>query len=213
MATLKSQPKNEFNILNIPNGMSENEFFKRFANMLDVMEMSGYRYAWIFHDKDKYEDGTPKTPHVHLVLLGVKRVRLETNLYRIADAMGYSSIDEINTIQMGSCESVELSIQYLTHKNHPNKYQYDIAECHYDITEKDFIDYFNAEIDKEITARYLFDLVKDGYSDIEIMFKIGVGRYHLFKGAIADIRYALARTPNLTSEFLASVDKESEVKI
>lgn len=70
-------------------------------------------YAYINHDKDVNDDGTPKTPHVHLLIYSKDGIRLTA----LANYFNENTRIEIpvNTFS---------AFQYLTHENHPAKYQY-----------------------------------------------------------------------------------------
>lgn len=205
MSNLDTQCKSFNVVLNVPNNFSN--FEKSLEMLNESLSRNTMFYASIKHDKDTDKNGVLKTLHYHYVITCASRKRISTMLYFIADSLGYSdsSIDLINTIQVDKCDSVPLSIQYLIHKNNSDKYQYDSKDIVTNYSDKDLQDYLLFE-SQEITTRYLYDLIISGKSDVEIMFIIGVGRYHLFKGCISDIRYALRNTPNLIESFLESID-------
>lgn len=91
-------------------------------------------YAYILHDKDVKEDGTPKEPHTHIILHLRNAMTLNAvcNLFPSSqNTFGQIVYDKI------SC------VAYLNHRNALEKYQYDDA----DIISND-IDYFNRLTDK-----------------------------------------------------------------
>lgn len=75
------------------------------------------RYWLILHDKDKFDDGTDKKPHIHVVVeYGNKRdlssVKAEYKMLGMEERF----VDTCNKRAM---------IRYLIHKDNPEKYQYD----------------------------------------------------------------------------------------
>lgn len=78
-------------------------------------------YAYILHDKDKKPDGTPKPPHVHIM------VRFN-NPYKLSTIVGIFE----NLIPEQYFEGIKGrwgdALAYLTHSNAPEKHQYAPAE-------------------------------------------------------------------------------------
>ncbi len=79
-------------------------------------------YASIIHDKDTVSNGELKTKHLHLYGEKTSQIALKTLLNELCDKL---SIEQ-NQISIEKANNDFLPIQYLTHKNDPNKYQYDI---------------------------------------------------------------------------------------
>lgn len=207
MANLDTQCKSFNIVINMPFKFEScDDFEKVLVKFDDELSRQSMFYARIKHDCDLDNLGHHKTNHYHYVITCATRKRVSTMLYFIADSLGYSTTDELNTISVVKCDSVPLSIQYLIHKNNKDKFQYDIANIVTNYTPNELDDYMSQD-NKEITTRYLYDLIMQGRTDVEIMFIIGVGRYHLFKGAITDLRYAISRTPNSVESFVNSIDK------
>lgn len=73
------------------------------------------------HDKDLLDDGTPKKPHYHALLVFENAVRINTilEICRAINAPEYAQ-----QIRGGITSFYE----YLTHKNHPKKAQYSESE-------------------------------------------------------------------------------------
>lgn len=82
-------------------------------------------YAYILHDLDVTNEGEPKRAHVHVYAEMQVCRRLLTNLNELADALGYDtkqiSIEKASSNPTGF-------IQYLIHKNNPEKHQYHESE-------------------------------------------------------------------------------------
>ena len=110
-------------VIDKPKSYSIDEFNKHLIYLNEELDKAGYYYACLLHDKDTDKDGNPKTLHIHYVIWGEKRTRLITMLWRLV-AMAQFEDYMFTCIQIDVCDSIPKSVQYLTHKNHPNKYQY-----------------------------------------------------------------------------------------
>ena len=97
-----------------------NEDYKKFtrAEIREICESINAEYAFIYHDKDKNPDGTPKTPHWHINI----RLKDSRDFKTFANYFGVTE-NNVNKIK-----SYPRSLQYLTHRNAPHKYQYDLSE-------------------------------------------------------------------------------------
>lgn len=92
-------------------------------DMLQVLK-SGWvkKWAWILHDKDQKSDGTQKDPHIHLMCSWEKKTTKDSV---IANKFGCRR-NQIEGIKGTWADAVD----YLTHHNAPDKYQYDASEVH-----------------------------------------------------------------------------------
>ena len=75
-------------------------------------------YAYILHDRDVKDDGTPKEPHYHFLLV-LQRSR------RLADIQSYFKYSLQGNVMLQPCHSVSASYCYLTHENEVSKVSYD----------------------------------------------------------------------------------------
>ena len=77
---------------------------------------------WIespLHDKDENPDGTPKKHHWHIIISFTNKKSYKQALY----------ISEmLNAPEPKKVASLQGSVQYLWHRNNPEKYQYDKSE-------------------------------------------------------------------------------------
>lgn len=114
------------------------------------------KIAFIKHDKDVDENGEIKTTHYHAVLM-------------YTNARLFSTIK--NTYQGAHIEqtaNLAASIQYLTHKNNPEKHQYDYKNIQTnDGTELEKL--YNATIEKgknQLEKQLIDDITNGKYEDI-----------------------------------------------
>lgn len=75
-------------------------------------------YAYILHDRDFKEDGTPKEPHYHFLFV-LRRSR------RLADIQSCMKKTLQGNVMLQSCHSVPGSYGYLTHETEDSKVHYD----------------------------------------------------------------------------------------
>lgn len=75
-------------------------------------------YAYILHDRDVKEDGTPKEPHYHFLFV-LRRSR------RLSDIQSCMKKTLQGNVLLQPCRSVSDSYGYLTHENDDDKAQYD----------------------------------------------------------------------------------------
>lgn len=132
-------------------------------------------YAYIYHDKDKKEDGTPKEPHWHILL----RLKSSRTLHAVQGWFDRHIEEVANTRNPEPCASIGLSYGYLTHKHHPSKAQYSPSlirtddrawfECALYVAERDM--YFPKEVDNGYVQMYL-DILS-GYTVRDMVNKWG----------------------------------------
>lgn len=150
---------------------------KRYCD--DYMQL----YAYILHDKDILDDGTLKTPHIHLVgLLKHNTSRLCTTINNIDDYIHTGTL----AITIDKMSDIVGSIQYLVHKNDTNKYQYPFENIVSNISIGELNTYMNSDA-RCMSIEYLIDIVEHTRSRIEIMRKIGLSNYHQYRNVINDI--------------------------
>lgn len=112
-------------------------------------------WAWIVHDKDKKEDGTLKEPHVHVYMnFGKSAATFE------AVAKWFQDKPQYVCKVKGRKADV---LQYLTHRNAPNKYQYPAEELHANFDVQEMIEKCEQEAS---TADALDQLLEDYSADL-----------------------------------------------
>lgn len=141
-------------------------------------------YSFIAHDKDVDETGYNVTFHYHCVFtLKKQKIRLSTTLNSLSNFLGCSSF----AISIDKCDNYGLSLQYLVHRNHQDKFQYDLKdvvsslpfeELSMVLTETS--DVLNFDVLKTICAESFG-------SRMYIMSKIGIGYYSKYRNVINDI--------------------------
>lgn len=79
-------------------------------------------YAYATHDKDTNKDGSRKEPHTHVIVWLNTPYAPSTikNWFR-----GYDDKGELVNTLAEPCKDISAMYRYLTHKDNPDKYQYD----------------------------------------------------------------------------------------
>jgi len=81
-------------------------------------------YATIIHDRDKKENGEPRKPHLHAFLNMAEGKTLTQMLKWLETALNCDR----EAISIEPSNNEFLLVQYLIHKNHPNKASYKVDE-------------------------------------------------------------------------------------
>lgn len=152
--------------------------------LLISLSQYGITYFAIIHDKDLDINGLIKRSHLHIVLLteSIKRAKQILNL--LCDLF----ITNTENIQILECLSVIGAVQYLTHKNNAEKYQYlfdDIMTNNFDMLHQT---YDSQVVNCTITAEMLFEMVENHLSVKEIISRIGLSNYQTYRQVIKDLQ-------------------------
>lgn len=136
-------------------------------------------YAYILHDHDVKEDGSPKEPHYHILCYRKSGFRLTP---------AFRAFTQNTLIQ--PCRSRCHSYQYLIHKNDPDKAQYSEADIHqYHLGDKNTFIHTLAEQKDNQYAQMLDDLAQLGYRELAIKYgrdyMLNYERYERFMAKIA----------------------------
>ena len=94
-------------------------------------------WAYVLHDKDVNEDGTPVEPHVHIVIELYESRQFSTiGGYVGVQAQYVCAIRQRRKVGKRMMSDIGGALSYLTHRNAPDRYQYEdtdvIANCGYD---------------------------------------------------------------------------------
>ena len=130
-------------------------YFDNESHMLLLKDLTEkYHYAYILHDKDKNEDGSLKKLHYHLLIF-FNNARWGSAILKDIN------IDNPNLIEFRDNKTE--AIQYLTHSNNLDKFQYDFNDI---ITDIDISIYFNkikSNEQSDICIIYDFIVNHDGF--------------------------------------------------
>lgn len=142
------------------------------------------RYTYIKHENDVSVKGLLEDTHYHLVLVYKKNQRLSTRLNELVQYFGF---DNPFGIQVDKTISTTNSIQYLIHKNNPEKTKHSIDEiiCNYDRLELKAI--IDSESDNACTFEFLLEVLMTENNILNVIQRIGLVTYKHYRLVIWDM--------------------------
>lgn len=156
-----------------------------YQSQFDLLNGLGVQFISIIHNHDIDKDGVLKTPHIHLIYSCETRPRAKKVLTDLSDILNCN----VEQIQIQTCLDLSASVQYLTHKNHKSKYQYDYNSIYTNISESKLKEYYDKDINcLDLTFDDLLNIYYSTKGDkLEIMKIIGLGRYTTYRSTINDL--------------------------
>lgn len=141
------------------------------------------RYAYIFHDHDKDDEGKPKRNHYHIVLAMSSPVRTTTIIKQLSDVLGESPF----AISAMPAYDLARSVQYLSHMNDPEKYQYHpFLDVEYNFDENAYKNLIY-DRDEESTFLKITELIQQCDTLTELIYRLGIGLYTKYRAPIQDM--------------------------
>lgn len=144
-----------------------------------------HKYAFIEHLHTFDVDGTEIPVHYHIVgdFLASK-VAFSTRLNTIVDFFGF---DSAIGIEIEKYTSLEKSIQYLTHKNQPEKTPLSVENVITNIPKEDFDLLYTSDNGSIITFDTIYSLCYQHRNIIGVIKDIGIGNYRTWRNVILDV--------------------------
>lgn len=122
---------------------------EQWLHIIDILKGEKY-YAYIYHDNDKHDDGSPKVKHLHFVCEGRHTLKRWAELFDVPENM-----IEIPKVSWRSCN------RYLIHLDDPDKAQYDISQV---FTNRPLRFQSYLHDNQEINPVYLFSDMRNVYN-------------------------------------------------
>lgn len=162
-------------------------FYVETMDALDMwLESSAERYAYILHDLDVKEDAdgkiVPKTPHIHLYAELKVCQRMSTTLNKIADAL---NLDE-QCISIQKATDPDAVIQYLVHKNQPEKHQYELGAIRTNLDEGELKAVMESDT-ATFSLTWLVSVCATSANLIQVIEKVGIPKYQSNRNLILDV--------------------------
>lgn len=168
------------------------DFPLNFKSLTENLNLNGFKFFTILHDKDADDNGEIKKPHVHLIILSSKKHELQYYLYRVAEWSKHGTTD---AIQISSIQSLNGAVRYLTHKDDVDKYQYNDDDVLTNTALGTYESYCVKDLTTaEINIDLLIDILQETHSKIAIMRSIGIFRYNMLRNTISDIEEELFKS-------------------
>lgn len=150
--------------------------------LLDYFSVSSDRFGFIFHDLDVNPNGDYKTLHIHFVADMRKRKRLSSFLNEISFTLKINPL----AVTISKYTSFEASLQYLVHRNDPDKVQYPCYLINSNIPLEE-LKVIMQEDASALDLSKLYDVVSHASSRVEVLDSIGLYYYRLYRGVINDM--------------------------
>lgn len=161
------------------------DFQAYYDKLKDWLTFDAEIYAFIGHDQDLDDEGSPKFRHIHLlaVLHNGCKPRLSTSLNKISRICGVPTQD----IDIEQADDVGKCIRYCIHKGYPLKHQYTLEELQTNLNDEELKQYFDTDL-SSLTVGYLLTALKIcNYSNIAIMQTLGLKSYMKYRNVINDV--------------------------
>lgn len=163
--------------------MSKSIDLKLMHDLVEDLKERADTYAMILHDRDIKENGEVKTKHLHIIYELKSRTRLSTEIRYLNKTFAIN----INAITIEVNKSFVGSLQYLIHKNDINKYQYSISDIYTNISADELNMYMEME-GTSFSWEYLKLVLEECDNVVEVIDKIGLNYYRLYRNVINDIK-------------------------
>lgn len=144
------------------------------------------RYAFIEH-KNHIKHDTGELEGIHYHIVGDYRTNKTPLSTRLNQIVKWFRFDNANGIEIEKYDTFEGCLQYLTHKNNPEKTQVDKSLIVHNLTQSDFDILYNAEIGNVITFDLLYSSCLYNKNIVGVIKDIGVGNYRIYRNVIWDI--------------------------
>lgn len=144
------------------------------------------QYCLIVHDKDK-DKKTGLTAPIHYHFVGnckTKRIRLQKVLNDISKVFKF---DNNHGIEVDKYKTLENSLQYLIHKNNPDKYQYEFKDLIFGGWTEDELKTFLTSDCVGLNFDRIFAICNNFDSRIDVIREIGFSNYARYRSTILDI--------------------------
>lgn len=180
---LSDKSKRVVFIINAPSDNSIHvEGLRDLLDSQGLPAIQAVRYAYILHSLDVKDDGTIKTPHYHLFAETKTSCRVGTNINKMAKALGISPL----CVSCEVCASEEGAIQYLIHKNDPEKHQYPTADIVSNI-DRGELDLIMDRPSQAFSVDYILYVWNHSHTFPEFVKAIGIEKYNKYRYLIRDL--------------------------
>lgn len=156
--------------------------YKKNHRVIKMDEIQGAVYHFgnyyiVLHDQDTAEDGSPKTPHYHVVIKSSVARQLKTVMKETCSAL---KIPE-ELVSIAPVNDLHQNLRYLVHADDKNKYQYKWDN----IWSNDFGTLEDAQnYISDINTRSLITVLQESKNYIEVVKRIGLGNFKKYLSVI-----------------------------
>lgn len=158
---------------------------------LDIQKIKDYcceygkEYAFICHGKDiDPVTGLIIPVHYHIVMNAKdSKKRLSTHLN---DLSGFFGFNDNNGIEIDKYRTYENALQYLLHKNNPEKTQHKANEIVTNIDRDELTTYLTCD-SSVISFDYVYSICLSSHNIVDVIKGLGLSNYNKYRNTIWDI--------------------------
>lgn len=136
--------------------------------------------AGIVHDSDIDEMGELKTLHIHLVISLKKRKKATAVINSISAFADVSAF----AVSVRKAVSIASCVQYLTHRNQPEKVQYREEDIFKFWNPEEWELLYNGDTEEVLDFETLYRIVRECDTKTEVMRKVGLSYYRNYRPCI-----------------------------
>lgn len=144
------------------------------------------RYAFIEHKGDRKADtGEIEGTHYHIVGdFKSNKTPLTTRLNTICK---WFKFDNQNGLEIEQYRTFEGALQYLTHKNQPEKTPHKKEEIITNLDKQDFDIFYEASVGEVITFDFLFSVILNADNIVDVIRELGLNNYRTWRNVVWDM--------------------------
>ena len=156
--------------------------------IVHLAKLAQYRFAYIVHDSDIKEDGSPKTLHIHCVIWDTLTTSKKAFLAFIGNNLDLPS----ECITLAPCYREKMTISYFVHMYNPDKFQYSrdsiVSNCMERVVSLLDISPVCDDTKAVLSEKEILRLIKSGITFSDLIKRIGIVNANVWRHAYSIIR-------------------------
>ena len=144
------------------------------------------QYAFIEHKGD-IEPTTKLVEGTHYHIVGISKKKKTPLNTHLNDIVKFFRFDDSNGIQVDKYDNVVSAVQYLIHKNNPEKTQHKFEEITYKWDKEEFMLMMSSEQTEIISFDMVYSLCFTATNIVDVIKGLGFKTYHKYRSTIIDI--------------------------
>lgn len=187
--SLSTRTKSVSGVLNLPKNSNKNTLEDLLGKLKNYLDANSTEYYFIVHDKDTKEENGKlllKTIHIHFLFKSNQNqgLRLSTYINELSDSLGLDTL----CISVSTWRDYEGAIQYLIHKNNPDKFLYDSSEIITNMSINTLSLVLERECKEYISIDYIRKLVLESEGKIfNVYQRLGLENSKTYRSVIMDL--------------------------
>lgn len=151
------------------------------------------KYVFIEHKND-IEPVTGQVEGVHYHIWGKSFKRKTPLKTHLNDIVRFFRFDNEVGISVDKYDDEIKSIQYLLHKNNPEKTQHSFEELYYNFPKEELVNILACEYDEVISFDMVYSICLKAHNINEVIKEVGFKTFHKYRGTIRDMYEEIKRS-------------------